>query len=529
MFLFRYSIMLLLFLSTAVNPVAVAQNTDVVSTKLDSLYRAYESATQDSIRVYRLIEIIKIVCLSNRDTAIVLCKKALKIAVEGNLAGETASCYGALGYQVRQRGENQFALECFQHAVKIREKILRDKTADGITMLNDFQISLFKKQLATSFNNIGFIYNDQGDIAKGLEYLHLGLKLREEIGDKKDVAVSLNIIGMVYKNQGDFDKGLEYYYKSLKIREEVGDKRGVALSLNNIGVIFKKQGDLHKAIDYYHKSLEMHEEMGYKKGVAYSLHNIGHIYLRQGRLSQDSVLSLASCERALDFFQKSLKIKEEIGDKKGIAGSLYIIGDFYFENGDFDIAKRYAQKCMSVAEETGFPKPIRNAARLSSKIHKVEGNYQGALEMYELYIKMRDSIKNEKTLKAAIRQQTKYEFEKAMLLKEQKQKEAASLEAEIRSRRDNLQYSIVLIGLLVICVLVAMLGRLSLPERVAEGIIFFAFLIFFEFLLVLADPYIDNWSGGAPGFKLLFNAGIAACIFPLHAFFETKLKGRLVK
>ena len=54
-------------------------------------------------------------------------------------------------------------------------------------------------------------------------------------------------------------------------------------------------------------------------------------------------------------------------------------------------------------------------------------------------------------------------------------------------------------------------------------------LILFEFLLVLADPYIDKWSGGAPGIKLLFNAGIAALIFPAHAFFETKLKGRLVK
>jgi len=46
---------------------------------------------------------------------------------------------------------------------------------------------------------------------------------------------------------------------------------------------------------------------------------------------------------------------------------------------------------------------------------------------------------------------------------------------------------------------------------------------------VLADPYIEGWSGGAPGIKLLFNAGIAALIFPMHSLFETKLKGRLVK
>ena len=149
--------------------------------------------------------------------------------------------------------------------------------------------------------------------------------------------------------------------------------------------------------------------------------------------------------------------------------------------------------------------------------------------MYELYIQMRDSIKNEETQKATIRQQTKYEFEKAMLLKEQEENEKRRILNEKLKRRDNLQYSIVLICLLVIGVVVAMLGRLSLPERIAEGIIFFSFLILFEFLLVLADPYIDNWSGGAPGIKLLFNATIAALIFPLHSLFETKLKSRIVK
>ena len=82
---------------------------------------------------------------------------------------------------------------------------------------------------------------------------------------------------------------------------------------------------------------------------------------------------------------------------------------------------------------------------------------------------------------------------------------------------------------MVLGTLILGLGKLALPPRMAEGIIFFAFLILFEFLLVLADPHIDRWSGGAPGIKLLFNAGIAALIFPAHAFFESKMKGRLVK
>jgi len=59
--------------------------------------------------------------------------------------------------------------------------------------------------------------------------------------------------------------------------------------------------------------------------------------------------------------------------------------------------------------------------------------------------------------------------------------------------------------------------------------IFFSFLLFFEFMLVLLDPFIEDYSGGAPAFKLMFNAVLAAGIFPLHAFFESMIKRRLVK
>ena len=71
------------------------------------------------------------------------------------------------------------------------------------------------------------------------------------------------------------------------------------------------------------------------------------------------------------------------------------------------------------------------------------------------------------------------------------------------------------------------LGRVNIPTRVAEGLIFFTFLLFFEFLLVLLDPQIETYSGGEPAYKLLFNAVLAGLIFPLHSFFESKLKNRI--
>ena len=96
-------------------------------------------------------------------------------------------------------------------------------------------------------------------------------------------------------------------------------------------------------------------------------------------------------------------------------------------------------------------------------------------------------------------------------------------------RRNLLQYSGILIFIVAFAIAVLFSGKLNIPVRLAEGGIFFTFLLIFEFILVLSDPYIENWTGGEPAYKLLINASLAALIFPLHSLAEAKLKQRLFK
>jgi len=269
---------------------------------------------------------------------------------------------------------------------------------------------------------------------------------------------------------------------------------------------------------HYRESLKIYEALDYKKGVAVALQNVGA-----------SLCELDSVDKGMEMLKKALRILMELNDKQWIGFTSDEISFWYLKINMNDSAEFYANLSMKLAQELEFPLSIQRAADNLSQVYRKQNKWQKSLEMYELFIQMRDSINNEATQKATIRQQTKYEFEKAQLVKEQEEKETARIAAEITSRRDNLQYSVVLICLLILGAGLLAMGRFSIPVRIAEGLIFFSFLIFFEFILVLADPYIEDWSGGAPGIKLLFNAGIAALIFPLHSLFEAKLKRRLVK
>jgi len=478
---------------------------------VDSLKSVIEAAKHNTSVCNAYLSWGEEVYMSNPDTAVILFHKARETAERNLAAGpppalekkylsSLADALNNIGYIYMNQGDIPKALEFYHKSLKIEEELGN------------------KKGIATSLNNIGAIYNSQGDIPKALEYYHKSLKIREEIGYKQGMATSLNNIGYIHNNQGDIPKALEYFHKSLKIYEEIGYKEGIAYSLNNIGAIYDSQGDIPKSLEFYHKSLKVQEEIGDKQGIATSLNNIGYVYSSQGDIPN-----------ALEYYHKSLKIQKEIGDKKGIANSLHNIGSLELVQEALARALKNGTQGLLIAREIGSPDLISANSGLLSEVAKKQGNYQEALEMYELHIQMRDSIKNEATQKATIRQQTKYEFEKAQLIKEQEEKEAERIQTEATSRRDNLQYSVILIAILVLFGGVLALGFINVSERMAEGIIFFSFLILFEFLLVLADPYIDGWSGGAPGIKLLFNAGIAALIFPLHSLFEAKLKKRLAR
>src|SRR5690606_15765855 len=117
-------------------------------------------------------------------------------------------------------------------------------------------------------------------------------------------------------------------------------------------------------------------------------------------------------DKALDYNFKSIKIREEINDEKGIGYSLHKIGQVYFKQGNIKSAIEYAQKCMSLSLKYQFLEGTKRSADLLNQIYKKQANYKMAYEMYELYIKMRDSINNNKLQKIALQKEMQYEFDK---------------------------------------------------------------------------------------------------------------------
>lgn len=317
------------------------------------------------------------------------------------------SALNNIGLIFARQGEIKKALECYEVCIRI-SAALGNKNA-----------------MSSVFNNSADIYLKQGIIPKALEYNFKSLKLNEELGDKEAISYSLNNIGIVYSVQGDLEKALEFYNKSLLIRKSIGDDYGIAKSLNNIGNVYQQKKEVVRALDFYMKSLAIRETINDKLGEGESLISIGNVYKQQGDL-----------EKARQYFDKSRIIYEETGDKTGIAQSLAVLGTISFERNEREKALKYFSRSMDISRKLGFPELIRTNADFLSRIYTATGNFRLALENYNLFVSMRDSINNEEAKRASIKSQFKYDFDKRELeLKKEQEKRDAISRKEIEKQK----------------------------------------------------------------------------------------------
>ena len=178
------------------------------------------------------------------------------------------------------------------------------------------------------------------------------ISLREKIFGSKhpDTATSYNDIGFVYENLGDYDKAMKFYKKALEIRKKILGLQhpSTARSYNNIGVVYTRLNNYHKALEYLFKAHEIKEKfLGTNHpDIATSYNNLGYV--------------CDECDyydMALKFYSKALDIKENVlgQEHPDTALSYHNIGSFYYEHGNYDKASEYLSKALIVCEKVLGP------------------------------------------------------------------------------------------------------------------------------------------------------------------------------
>ena len=188
--------------------------------------------------------------------------------------------------------------------------------------------------------------------------------------------------GFLYSNP---DTAIVLAQALLSYGEQHKYPKAKANAYNLLGISSFVKSDFPKALEYFQHSLKINEEIGDKQGMAKTINNIGNIYKDQG-----------DNPKALEYYQRSLKIYQEIGDKQGMAKTINNIGIIYKAQDDNPKALEYYQRSLKISEEIGDKQGMAIAIGNIGIIYKAQGDYPKALEYYQRCLKIFEEFGDKK-------------------------------------------------------------------------------------------------------------------------------------
>lgn len=286
---------------------------------------------------------------------------------------------------------------------------------------------------------LGKFYEYESEYDSAVIFLIRALTIAEKQGLEKAAIPVRSELGVVYQLMENGSKAAEFHRKILADAIQSGDETLQAMMLNNLGIDFDLQGLSDSALICWRNSLLMFEERHDKAGAMDVKNNLGLKYK-----------DLGDYNKSIQYFEEVLVYREQMHDMDGRVKTLTNLGSA------FNKSKKYAESLQLYFEALKLTDSMQvklRKDRQKSLYHNVSNvywamhDYKNAMQYYQRYSKLKDTLFNETKSKQIAEVQQKYETEK----KEQVNK-ILTLELLKKTRERN-----ALIGSLLLIALIALL------------------------------------------------------------------------
>ncbi len=140
-----------------------------------------------------------------------------------------------------------------------------------------------------------------------------------------------------------------------------------------------------EALRFWEESLRIYREIGDRLGEANSLGNLGIAYANLGQY-----------QKAIDFYKQTLEIAIEIGDRPGEAYSLVNLGLTYQNLGQYQRAIDFYQQSLKISRQIGDRKAEARILGNLGNAYVDPGQYQRAIDFYQQSLKISRQIGDRK-------------------------------------------------------------------------------------------------------------------------------------
>ena len=171
---------------------------------------------------------------------------------------------------------------------------------------------------------------------------------------------------------GHVSEGREWLARVLDRAEASKATALQAMTLIAASRLASLQDDLTAMSAFCEKSLRICQALGEKRGVADSLHYLGQVAFTQ-------------CDfvRARSLYEESLAIRQELGDKWDIASSLNNLGNVALYQRDLAQARSFYQESLAIRRELGDKAYIAGSLNNLGLVAFYQGDYMAARLLHE--------------------------------------------------------------------------------------------------------------------------------------------------
>lgn len=252
--------------------------------------------------------------------------------------------------------------------------------------------SNYTNGIARGYVNIGFVYDRSDRKQEAVHYYENALKIYKSLNNKKGINQCILNLGSIYFDLKEYKSADRYYQQVLEgLQETPKDQLSLGNVLFSLGGSNRKLGNTQKSMEYYQRSLAIREKIGDINGIALSNWGIGQL-----------LVDKKEYKTALKHLEIALKNNRTLKNTYQEIAVLLTVSDAYLGLNDYEKADETASLAVAKAKEGDSKIPISLALNQLSKVKAARQDYEAALKYKSEYIAVNDSLQNNKTKKEVI-------------------------------------------------------------------------------------------------------------------------------
>ncbi|MFU8844930.1 MAG: tetratricopeptide repeat protein [Bacteroidales bacterium] len=312
-------------------------------------------ASEGIERIDLLNELSELMLGQNPDKAIEFGNEALALAVQLQSKSHEAKSFFRIAEGYRLKGENIRSLDYFLKSMKT------------FGAIDD------REGIARSSNQTGKIYRFLGDYSTALDHHLRALKIYTDLGNEKGIAISMISSGDAYQKLGKSDLALDYFNQAIEICKAGNDHTTTVDAYISKGDLHWHEGDNDRALYFFEEALKIIESnpkpVFDRSGV---INNLGNVYREKGDYG-----------KALDYYDQSLRLSSNVGDKNLMAVIHKNMGIAYKLNGEYAKAINFLEKSKAMADQIRLVAVHKESLEQLSEAYALSGDFRSALTSYK--------------------------------------------------------------------------------------------------------------------------------------------------